>query len=387
MSKQLNILVLCGGQSAEHEISILSCRNVLSGLDQTQYQPRVVYINQRGVWYLLDQATDLLDEEPQQLLAQSKAKPVVIIPGELDHPLALRDDVQQRVKVDCVFPVLHGTNGEDGTLQGMLDLLNVPYVGCGLLGSVLTMEKHISKRLMRFADLPTADWLTLRDDTTIPSYEELAENLGNTLIVKPVGLGSSVGTHKVNNAEELTAAIEDAFRYDDQVLIESFIVGREIECSVLGNEEPVASLPGEVVLDKSRYDIYSYEAKYNDPNAIRLVTPADLDDMTVKRLQTFSVQAYQALHCKGMARVDFLVTAQNEIFINELNPIPGFTNGSLYPKNWEVSGIDLGELLGDLIQLALADYRRRNTYSHVRLESDEPTVSSATVSKEQSPRS
>jgi len=248
-------------------------------------------------------------------------------------------------------------------MQGFLDILNVPYVGAGVLGSALCMEKHIAKRLLRFANLPTADWLCI-DSHSMDDfpYEVVSKELGEVVFVKPTKLGSSVGVSKVRNSQEFDTAMREAFQYDNHVIVEKCIVGREIECSVLGNDDPVASLPGEFILSK-QHEFYSYEAKYLDPDAIEIITPADLREATVLRIQQLAVDAFKILQCAGMARVDFFVTEEQGVMINEVNTIPGFTDISMYPKNWEASGVSYSELLDDLIRLALAQHRQKASLS------------------------
>lgn len=365
------ISVLCGGQSTEHEISILSARNVVKALDSNKYDVRVIYITRQGRWYLLDKKENFISDEPMRLIEQKRAQRLLLQPGEQGAPWALQAKPEVSILVDCVFPVLHGTLGEDGAPQGVLDMLNVPYVGSGVLGSAVCLAKHISKSLLRASDIPTVDWQLISfENQDAFSYVELAEQLGDILMVKPASLGSSVGISKVRDAMEFDKALEKAFLYENRVLVEQYIGGREIECSVLGNENPVASLPGEVVV-AADHEFYSYEAKYLDPDAAKVITPANLPIETVQEIQNLSIRAYKVLECRGMARVDFFVTPEQEIYVNELNTIPGFTNISMYPKNWEASGVSYSELLDDLINLALAEDRRRQSFSKVRAESRE----------------
>ena len=363
MSEKKAITVLCGGQSAEHEISILSARNIVAALNTKKYTVSVVYITQQGSWYLLNNTNDIHQKNLTGLISAKQASLLMIAPGNPNHPWVLESDPDRSLPVDCVLPILHGTLGEEGTLQGFLEILNVPYVGCGVLGSALCMEKHITKRLLRFAKLPTSDWLDIHFNgiEDFP-YSFVSEQLGETVFVKPVNLGSSVGISKVHNEKEFNAAVRDAFQYDSKIIIERYIQGREIECSVLGNDDPVASLPGEII---THHEFYSYEAKYLDPNGADSITPADLPSETVEKIQALAVDAFKVLQCSGMARVDFFVTDAQDVIINEVNPIPGFTNISLYPKNWEASGVPCSELLDDLIHLALAGHHRNQSLSHV----------------------
>jgi len=364
VSEKCHITVLCGGQSTEHEISVLSARNVVVALDRKKYEVSVIYITRQGRWYLLKDDEHIHTSELQQLITTKHAEALTIMPGDPKHPWVLGNDTNHRVRTDCVLPILHGTFGEDGTMQGLLEIVNVPYVGAGVVGSALCMEKHIAKSLLRFANLPTADWLCIDQNTRDDfPYAVVSKELGETVFVKPVGLGSSVGISKVRNAKEFDTAIREAFQYDDQVIVEKCITGREIECSVLGNQSPVASLPGEFIV--SQHEFYSYEAKYLDPASAEFITPADLPEATVVRIQQLAVEAFKVLQCVGMARVDFFVTEEQEVIINEVNTIPGFTDISMYPKNWKASGLPYSELLDDLIRLALARHDREASLSRV----------------------
>ena len=258
--------------------------------------------------------------------------------------------------LDVVFPVLHGTFGEDGTVQGLLKLANIAFVGADVLGSAVCMDKDVMKRLLRDAGIPIADFVVMESGKDA-DFSEIAARLGMPLFVKPANLGSSVGIHKVNSFAELQPAVEDALRYDRKVIVEEFIAGREIECSVLGNEKPIASLPGEIV---PTHEFYSYEAKYIDAKGATLEIPAKLPADTVKKIQALAVQSYKVLCCEGMGRVDMFLTPDNKLVLNEINTIPGFTKISMYPKLWEHTGISYSELLDRLIELALQRFDAQN---------------------------
>jgi D-alanine-D-alanine ligase len=251
--------------------------------------------------------------------------------------------------VDVVFPVLHGPFGEDGTVQGLLKLANLPFVGAGVLGSAVGMDKDVMKRLLRDAEIPIGKFLVFQRGDTL-SYGKIKKQLGLPLFVKPANLGSSVGISKVGKKREFRAAIDEAFRYDNKIIIEEFIAGREIECSVLGNDEPIASLPGEIIV---RHDFYSYDAKYIDDQGARLEIPAKLSGSVIQKIRKIAVRVYKALCCEGMARVDFFVQANGRVLVNEINTIPGFTKISMYPKMWEASGLSYPRLIDRLIRLAL----------------------------------
>jgi len=355
------ITVLCGGQSTEHEISILSAQNVVAALDKQKYDVSMIYISQTGHWYWTDEVDLFCAHDPVYLVEKNKAKLVYLAPGQSGAPWVCQAGAQNAIACDCVLPILHGTLGEDGAPQGLLEMLNVPYVGTNVAASVLCMEKHIAKRLLRFAHIPTADWVTLNkyhmDDH---DYEAIVADLGSVFYVKPVRLGSSVGIAKVENEKQFSDALENAFQYDEEVIAEREVVGREIELSVLGNETLQVTVPGEIV---TNHAFYSYEAKYLDPDGANVITPADLDDAIVEKAQEIALRSYKALHCEGMARVDCFVTAEGEIFVNELNTIPGFTDISMYPKNWQAAGKSSTVLLDDLIDLALQRFTRKKQLS------------------------
>jgi D-alanine-D-alanine ligase len=251
--------------------------------------------------------------------------------------------------LDVVFPILHGPFGEDGTVQGLLKLANLPFVGAGVLGSAVGMDKDVMKRLLRDADVPIGKFLVFQRADKI-NFALVKKTLGMPLFVKPANLGSSVGISKVAKPAEFAAAVKEAFRYDNKIIIEEFIKGREIECSVLGNDKPIASLPGEIVVNR---DFYSYAAKYLDDQGARLEIPASLPKARIKEVRDLALRAYRALCCEGMARVDFFVQANGRVLVNEINTIPGFTKISMYPKMWEATGISYSKLIDRLIQLAI----------------------------------
>jgi D-alanine-D-alanine ligase len=265
----------------------------------------------------------------------------------------VRSDFQE--KVDVVFPILHGPFGEDGTVQGLLKLAGVPFVGAGVLGSAVGMDKDVMKRLLRDAKIPIPKFITLKLGEDVPSYSSIAEKLGSPFFVKPANLGSSVGVNKVGKNSEYKTAIDAAFEYDNKILIEQFMEGREIECSVLGNENPIASVPGEVV---PTHEFYSYEAKYIDENGAALEIPAKLAAQITRRIQQLAVDTFKTLSCEGLARVDFFLTTKNKIVVNEINTIPGFTSISMYPRLWQASGISYTDLIDRLIQLALERFAK-----------------------------
>ena len=338
MSKRVRVAVLLGGRSSEHEISLESARSVLEALDPERYETVTVEIGRDGRWELGTGSDD-------GSVAETLPVPTSKVPATLGE-------------VDVVFPVLHGPFGEDGTVQGLLELAGVPYVGAGVLGSALAMDKDVFKAVMRDRGVPVTRNITLRQG-------QAPENpFGYPVFVKPARLGSSVGITKVGSEEELAPAVELAFRHDEKVLVEEFVAGLEVECGVLGNEKPFASLPGEIVSHGFQgADWYDYSAKY-DEGGMDLIVPPRLPQETIERIQDLAVQAFVGGECEGMARVDFFVRDDGEVLLNELNTIPGFTATSVYAKLFEESGIPYPQLVDRLVQLALERHERRSRLSY-----------------------
>jgi D-alanine-D-alanine ligase len=334
VSRRTRVAVLLGGRSSEHEISLESARSVLAALDPDRYETVTVEIGRDGRWEL-GTGTD------GGSVAETLPVPTSKVPATLGE-------------VDVVFPVLHGPFGEDGTVQGLLELAGVPYVGAGVLGSALAMDKDVFKAVMRDRGVPVTKNITLRQG-------QAPENpFGYPVFVKPARLGSSVGISKVEREQDLAAAVDLAFRHDEKVLVEEFVEGIEVECGVLGNEEPFASLPGEIVSHGFEgADWYDYSAKY-DEGGMDLVVPPKIDQAAIARVQELSVRAFVGGECEGMARVDFFVRPDGEVLLNELNTIPGFTATSVYAKLFEKSGIPYAELVDRLVQLALERHERRS---------------------------
>jgi D-alanine-D-alanine ligase len=281
---------------------------------------------------------------------------VALVPKDNRNQLVNLSSRESLGPIDVVFPVLHGPFGEDGTVQGLLKLFNVPFVGASVLGSAIGMDKDVMKRLLRDAGIPIPDFLVFHKESIDEiDFEQVKKQLGLPLFIKPANLGSSVGIHKVKDESQFMPAILDAFQYDVKILIEEYIKGREIECSVLGNENPIVSIPGEII---PQHEFYSYEAKYIDEKGASLEIPAKLSPEIIKQIQDVALRAFKALCCEGMARVDFFLRNEKEIFVSEINTIPGFTKISMYPKLWEASGIPYTELIDKLIQLALERFER-----------------------------
>lgn len=357
MKKRLRVAILFGGKSAEHEISLLSAKTIVEAMDRKKYQVILIGIDKKGQWYLNEASRSLLRAGGPKLVQSPKASdPVALAPGKKTKQLVSLSSRRTLGPVDVVFPVLHGPFGEDGTVQGLLKLANVPFVGAGVLGSAVGMDKDVMKRLLRDAGIRTARFLVWhRSSAGAMEFEEVARQLGAPFFVKPANLGSSVGISKVKDRNQFEQALKEAFQYDPKILLEESIHGREIECSVLGNDHPIASVPGEII---PRHEFYSYEAKYLDENGAAFEIPAKLPGPMVKEIQDLALKTFKALCCEGMARVDFFLRDDREVIVNEINTIPGFTKISMYPKLWEASGISYPELIDRLIRLALERFAR-----------------------------
>ena len=375
MTEKIKVAVLFGGRSGEHEVSIMSARSVMSALDPEKYELIPVGITREGAWITGEDPMRALEQEAFEstqlaaIFADPSQKGLWAGVGEkgtaeeiADAPLVENGAEAQHLaalsRVDVVFPVLHGTFGEDGTVQGLLELAGVPYVGGGVLNSALAMDKIAFKAVVQAHGLPIPDyvWSTRRRWEADPDalLDKVEAELGYPVFTKPANLGSSVGIRKCHNREELREGLDEAARYDRRLLVEIAVPeAREIEVSVLGNEEPSASVPGEIIPSR---EFYSYEAKYLDTgaDASDLLIPAPLDEAQIKEIQKMAVQAYLVIDGAGMARVDFLLSdATGKVYLNEINTIPGFTTISMYPKLWEASGIPYERLLDWLIDLAL----------------------------------
>jgi len=359
--KRIRLALIYGGRSSEHEVSLRSARSIAAALDREKYEPILIGIDPTGRWHLHS------EREFERITGVSLGQvsgstpEVALTPAPKQGELLPLGGSQDSVaRVDVAFPVLHGQYGEDGTVQGLLELAEVPYVGSGVLGSALGIDKDVQKRLLRDASLPVVDYVVLRPRDWQHGRGEArrrAEELPYPVFVKPANLGSSVGVTKVHEAAELDAAIEVAFSFDDKILIERGIDAREIECSVLGNEFPEVSVAGEVCPTD---EFYSYEAKYVNENGATFIIPAPLSAELAERIRSMAAAAFHAIECEGMARVDFfLERGSDRVYVNELNTIPGFTSISQYPKLWEASGLSYPALLDRLIQLALDRHDRR----------------------------
>lgn len=351
MMKQ-KVAILFGGRSVEHGVSINSARNIFEYIDRDRYDPVLFGISPRGTWFLNTTVSKEIESGEPLSLSLDATKPVWMA-GET------------AITIDVAFPVLHGTDGEDGSIQGIFKAMSVPMVGTGVLGSSVSMNKLTAKRLLQKANIPVSPFLSFPySEKNSLSFEDIEKALGLPFMVKATSLGSSVGISKVKSKDDFLPAVDAAFRYDNEILAEKYIKGREIECAVLGNDPPEASLPGEIVIS-DRYEFYTFDAKYVDNTAVRIEVPARLEPAKQDEIRKLSVRAFEALHCEDFARVDLFLAGDGNIYINEINTIPGFTNSSMYPMMWKERGISFTELITRLIDIAV----KRNKGSQ-RIERD-----------------
>jgi D-alanine-D-alanine ligase len=357
MKKKIRVGVIFGGRSSEHEVSLVSATSVINALDGNKYEVIPIAITQEGRWLTRSDALRLLKNKskiehlPEHVLLPDPRKQSLVL---VKNGTSSGDDRP----VDVLFPVLHGKYGEDGSLQGLMELADIPYVGAGVLGSAVGMDKIVQKQILAQEGIPIPDFISFTWTEYIASQAELIKKIEKKLkypcFVKPANTGSSVGISKAHNRKELLDAIEYAGQYDRRVIVEKAIShAREIECSVLGNDDPIVSMPGEIVPSNEFYD---YDAKYVDGKS-KVIIPARLPKSAVEKIRTIAVRTFKALDCSGMARVDFFVVGNGrKIYLNEINTIPGFTSISMYPKLWEASGLSYPVLLEKLIQLAIDRY-------------------------------
>lgn len=358
---KLRIGIVYGGQSAEHEISILSARYVLDALDRSRFEPLLFGISRSGQWIKQTETALLASVDPKRVALQTgNAVNPLLLGAPIDNEIVHQQALDQH-GVDVIFPVLHGSKGEDGAVQGLLELAGIPYVGAGVLGSALGMDKDVMKRLLVEAGIPVAKFMAFRKrefERQQLSVCKQAACLGFPLFTKPANLGSSIGIRKVANLKQLRDGIAYALQFDTKVIVEEAIDGRELECGVLGGEEPRASVVGEIVVT-SIDGFYSYAAKYLDEHGARIEIPARIDRATLQRVQRLSIRAFEVLECYGLARVDFFLTAQGRLLVNEINTLPGFTAISMYPKLWQASGLSGRDLVTRLIELAMQRHSLR----------------------------
>ncbi len=353
---KLNLGIIFGGKSAEHEISLISANNIITNADKNKYEIYPIGINKNGEFLLFSGNDYILDaQDAKKVRLNNNGTPITFNFSKNQKIIGISDK-NLKIKLDVVFPVLHGTFGEDGTIQGLLEIANIPYVGTNVLGSAIGMDKEITKKILENSGIKTAKFLSfLSSEKQNINFPNISLQLGLPFFIKPANAGSSVGIHKIKDEKDFSEKINDAFKYSNKIIIEEAVVGKEIECSVLGNENPIASLPGEVI---PNHEFYSYEAKYLDENGAKFEIPAKLPESIIKNIQEVAIKSFKLLNCEGMARVDGFLKENNEFILNEINTIPGFTAISMYPKLWEVSGLSQSELIDKLIQLAIERFNR-----------------------------
>ena len=361
MEGKIKVGVLFGGKSTEHEVSIASAKNVIRAIDKDKYDIVLIGIDKKGNWYLNNEYQTLLDQKAEGKMTEEVQNDfgdeVFIVPNDnASGKLVSLANAANESSVDVIFPVLHGSFGEDGTIQGLLKLLNVPYVGADVLGTAVGMDKDVMKKLFIADGIPIGDYVCVKHfNRNQCSFGEIEDRLGLPVFVKPANAGSSVGVSKVRNEAEYNEALDAAFKFDNKVLVEAFLEGREVECAVLGNENPQASVLGEII---PKHDFYSYDAKYIDEDGATCRIPARVDKALSDKIRALAIKTFQTLCHEGLGRVDCFLTKDNEIYVNEINSMPGFTNVSMYPQLWEATGKSQAELTDELIQLAIARFNR-----------------------------
>lgn len=347
MSKKKKVAILYGGRSVEHGVSVNSARNIFEYIDKDLYEPLPIGISKSGQWFL----TSGISKD----IEQGKAVGLILDAQKPGFTLLSSGD---RIKADIIFPVLHGTDGEDGSIQGLIKAMDIPMVGTGVLGSSMSMNKIVAKRLLKEAGLPVTKFLTFHySEKGRIDMNSISKEIGLPFMIKSASLGSSVGVSKVKDQQSFEHAVDEAFRFDDYMIAEEFIVGREIECAILGNYPPEASNPGEITIS-DKYEFYTFDAKYVDPDAVKIDVPAKLNPADAEKIREVSVAAYKVLYCEDFSRVDLFLTKDGRIYINEINTIPGFTNSSMYPMMWKERGLSFSELITKLLTLAAERYDR-----------------------------
>jgi D-alanine-D-alanine ligase len=357
--RKVKVAVIFGGRSAEHEISLQSAKNIIESLDKNKYEPILIGIDKEGRWFLNESSLKVLNaDNPRFIRLVNSENEVALTPTGKSSQLISLSKNTSISNVDVIFPVLHGPYGEDGTIQGLSKLANIPCVGPGILGSAVGMDKDVMKRLLRDARIPTAKFVafTKKNQEQYP-YEKIKSLISTVIFVKPANLGSSVGISKARDEESYNNAIREAFKFDLKIIVEEEIRGREIECAILGNDDPMASALGEIIPQE---EFYSYSAKYLNEKGALLEIPAKIPKHIGFKMKQLATEAFRVLECTGMARVDMFLAPDESIYVNEINTIPGFTRISMYPKLWEYSGISYSDLIDRLITLAIEDFKQRN---------------------------
>ena len=349
--EKIRVGIFFGGRSTEHEISLLSAFNIIRALDRKKYQIIPIGIDKQGN-FLTYKVTDkwiVNVDDPKKISLGKGGVPVSFVFGRSRELVELQG--KRKIKIDVAFPVLHGAYGEDGTIQGLFKMADIPFVGCGVLGSAVGMDKDVAKRLLRDAGLLIADFVSFaKINRKEIKFANLKKKLGLPFFLKPANAGSSVGVYRIEHETNFLQKVDEAFNYDNKIIFEKAIIGKEIECSVIGNADPRASLPG-IVIPKDQF--YSYQAKYLDEDGAQFEIPAKLSMKSKKKIMDVAIKVYKVLGCEGLARVDGFLTRDGKFIINEINTLPGFTAISMYPKLWEVSGVPYKNLLDQLILLAL----------------------------------
>jgi len=346
------IIILYGGRSVEHGVSINSARNIHQYIDRERFEPILIGISLKGVWYKTESVSKEIEAGSELSLNLNPAHP----------QFSTRDG--SSFTADMVFPVLHGTDGEDGSIQGLLKAMSIPMIGTGVAGSAMSMNKLVAKRLLKEAGIPVTKFLySYYADKKQYTFEEIEKIIGVPFMVKSASLGSSVGVSKVKSKSDFDNALAESYRYDDCVLFEEYIQGREIECAILGNSPAHASLPGEIIIS-SHYEFYTFDAKYVDGEAVSIEVPAKLSPSESENIQKVSLRAYQALGCEDFSRVDLFLTGDGNVYVNEINTIPGFTNSSMFPMMWKERGISFTDLITKLAELAEERYQKSMRIEH-----------------------
>lgn len=346
--EKINLLIIFGGKSSEHSVSIWSANNVINAIDKSKYTLYLIYIDKQGNWFKIPNDFEINEKFIEKNL-KSFHNAYLILKDKQGYLLDLKTNKTDII--DVGFPVLHGINGEDGSIQGLLQMYNIKYVGSNILGSSINMNKVIAKELLKNSNIKIANFIGIKDyELKNWNFRKIKKILNVPFFIKPVSTGSSIGINKIYNQKEFQRSLTVALKYDHKIIVEEYIKGREIECSVLGNTNPIASLPGEII---PKDEFYSYADKCINSDGAQLIIPAKLNKTQIKKIQAVALQAYKTLECSGLARVDMFLTSNNEVYLNEINTIPGFTNISMFPKLWNISGLDYAQLINILISLAL----------------------------------
>ncbi len=358
MKNRIKVGLVFGGRSAEHKVSLQSAQSIIAAIDSSKYDVVKIGITSQGKW-LLNESADLFvhGDDPSNIALAPNSDQVVLMasdqPGELRHV----DNSTALDSIDVLFPVLHGPYGEDGSIQGLAKLANIPCVGSSILSSAIGMDKDFTKRILQHEGIAVADFIAIKQAKfSDQDIERIECRFNYPMFVKPANMGSSIGVSRVNDTQALRLAIDLAFQFDTKLLVEEGVVGREIECAVLGNDDPKASVLGEIIAQEGFYD---YQSKYIDEHGALLNLPAQVEPELLQKIQDISIKVFEALECRGLARVDMFVTESHDIIINEVNTLPGFTKISMYPKLWEASGLAYAQLIDQLIQFAIEDFTQQ----------------------------